>query len=145
MQTGGTHDERREQGTIALPGLLVILICLIGVPLLIYWMLQSAIDALHPFSAKVNAATGQALGFGIGSLFHLTCLIGGLLSDPIRAVLFRMSEFVQNLRVSIPFAFSCYWDDMKSDGVVLLICMVIILGCAYLAVDGVNQFIAIWY
>lgn len=135
------QDENKVQSPYR--GFWVILLCLIGVPLATYFTVQGAVDMWSPFSARVNALTGRALGFGVGSLFHLTCLIGGLLKEPFRAVLYRLGEFKENLRVSVGFAFACYWDDMKSDGVVLLICLVIIGACAWLSLDAVQEYMAL--
>jgi hypothetical protein len=47
-----------------------------------------------------------------------------------------VKEFFENVPVSLGYAFGCYWDDMKQDGVLFIIYAAIIGTCLALAIDG---------
>lgn len=119
-------------------GFLLLCLLLIIVPLALYGVLRWAINVSMPVNRALNNATAQAIGFGLGSVFHLSCIVAGAFEDAIRAVKDRIGEFFANLTVSPLFALQCYWDDMKNDGVVMLISALIMIACAAVSADGVR-------
>lgn len=117
-------------------GCWVIFLMLICIPLAFYFIISVLINHYQPHFAQVNPASARCLGCLLGSIFHLSCLIGGLLRDPWRAFCYRVKEFFANLSCGLSFALSCYWEDMKTDGALLLPYLAIIGVCLYFAIEG---------
>lgn len=117
-------------------GCWMVLLLLIGVPLLLYGILSIALAYYYPHSMRLNQATARCLGCGLGSLYHMGCIISGLLREPFHAICYRVKEFFANLSCGLPFALRCYWDDMKHDGLLFLPYAAIIGICLYIAIQG---------
>ncbi len=113
-----------------------VLLMLIGVPLLMYLVISAAVNYYQPQFARVNPASSRCIACMLGSIYHASCVMGGLLRDPWRVLVYRVKEFFENLPCGLPFALSCYWDDLKNDGCLFLIYAAIIGGCLYLAIEG---------
>lgn len=120
-------------------GIWVTILMLTGVPILLTLLVLVVLETAQPAFAQLNPPTALCLGFGMGSLYHMSCIITGLLREPFRAVTFRISEFFQNLSCSPGFAFHEYWEDIKSDGVVFIIYMTIILSCLAVALCNLSS------
>lgn len=110
-------------------GVWVTVLVLIGVPVILSLVVWSALQFAQPAYEHLNMPTALCVGFGMGFLYHMSCVITGLLREPFRATAFRISEFFQNLACSPGFAIREYWEDVKSDGIVFIIYLSIILGC----------------
>ena len=117
-------------------GCLVVLFFLIAVPLGLWAVIDGAMAYYRPEQAWINGPGARLIGFGLGSIFHLSCVVCGILRAPFRAVCYRVKEFFENLSVSVGYAFECYWDDMKQDGVLFILYAGIIGACLALAIDG---------
>lgn len=117
-------------------GCLVVIFFLIAVPLALWGILDGAMAHFRPYDAWINGPGARFIGFGLGSIFHMSCIICGILRQPFRAVCYRVKEFFENLPVSLGYAFECYWDDLKQDGVLFIIYAAIIGACLALAIDG---------
>lgn len=117
-------------------GCLVVIFFLVAVPLALWGILDGAMAYFRPYDAWINGPGARFIGFGLGSIFHMSCIICGILRQPFRAVCYRVKEFFENLPVSLGYAFECYWDDMKQDGVLFIIYAAIIGACLALAIDG---------
>lgn len=117
-------------------GLWVILLMLTGVPLLLFGVLYAAMEFHQPYNTDLNLATAKVIGCGLGTVFHLSCAVAGVFTPHVQAVMYRIGEFFENLIVSPGFAFESYWDDMKNDGVVLLIELPILVGNFLVVLDG---------
>ncbi len=66
---------------------------------------------------EMNEASAKALGFGIGFLFHMACIIAGVLEESFKIVVHRVVEFFDNLKFSFKLACNCYADDIRENGV----------------------------
>lgn len=108
-------------------GMLPTALLLIAVPVVFVLLLEVMLATFSPRLTYVNAPSARFVGCAMGLLFHLSCIIGGLLRPSFRAFTFRISEFFQNLRCSLGFALRCYWDDIKQDGVTFDVYLAIIL------------------
>lgn len=117
-------------------GCWVVFLLLIGVPLALYAVVAAAISFYQPQFARINPASARCIGCLLGSVYHMSCIISGLLRDPWRALCYRVKEFFENLPCGLPFAFRCYWEDMKSDGVLFIPYTAIIGACLYFAIEG---------
>ena len=114
----------------------MILLILICVPLVFWFIISTLLNHYQPHFARVNPDSARCLGCLLGSIFHMSCLLGGLLRNPWRAFRYRIKEFFANLPCGLPFALSCYWEDMKTEGALFVPYMAIIGTCLYLAIDG---------
>ena len=117
-------------------GCWVVFLLLIGVPLALYAVINTAISFYQPQFARLNPASSRAIGCLLGSVYHLSCIVAGLLRDPWRALCYRVKEFFENLPCGLPFAFRCYWEDMKNDGALFVPYAAIMIACLWLAIDG---------
>lgn len=117
-------------------GCWVVLLILIGVPLALYMVIEAAITFYQPQFARINPSSARCIGCLLGSVFHMSCVVCGLLRDPWRAVCYRVKEFFENLSCGLGFALECYWEDMKHDGVLFIIYASIIGVCLYFAIEG---------
>ena len=66
----------------------------------------------------------------------MICVLCGVLTDGWQALKYRIGEFFENLTVGVGYAFSSYWDDLRSDGVTFIIYGSVILVNALVTADG---------
>ncbi len=125
-------------------GLWLVLLVMIGVPLIFYGIFFGAFTEHQHESRAVNEACARALGFGVGTVFNISLFIAGTFSNHIAAVGRRIFAFFGNLKVSFGFAFKCYFEDVKSDGAVLIIVLLVTVLCAYVTFTGINDFFLLW-
>ncbi len=117
-------------------GVPIVCIALVAVPLIFYLIVKYVIVKFQPqFGEELNQATAMAFGFGVGAIFHLSCVIAGVLREPFRAVIVRIGEFFSNLSISARLAFSLYAKDLKDGGVVFWI---------YLLIFAANDLACVW-
>ena len=121
-------------------GILVTLFFILIVPIICNGVLLEVLERWRPH--HLNELTARALGFGIGSVMHLSMIIQGLLEVPFRAVISRIGEFFQNIVISPGLAFSEYWRDIKTKGLVFWIYAIAIGGCFYVCIDAVIKILA---
>ncbi len=126
-------------------GVPVSCVALIVVPLILYWVVRMVIFKFQTqFSYELNAATARAMGFGVGALFHIACILAGAMTEPLRAVLSRLKEFFSNLTISFKLACSCYVHDLRDLGVVFWIYAAIMGTNLYLCIDGFRDFLELY-
>ena len=135
------HNEHKRQSPYR--GMWVVLLLLIVPPLLCYGVVNGVLERFSRSSDALDAATAKALGCGMGSLFHMICILSGVLTAGWEALKYRIREFFENLIVGPGYALSTYWEDMRNDGVTFIIYMTIILVNASVTVDGVLEAIAL--
>ncbi len=124
-------------------GFWAILMVLILVPLALYGVVSWAMNTYSPFSAALNLATSKVFGFGMGFIFHMICLVSGVFRSAWLVLKFRVSEFFQNLVVGVGYAFQTYFEDVRDDGLIFTICMLIIAANLAIAVDGLLDALAL--
>lgn len=124
-------------------GTFIVVIAMIIVPLLIYWVVDWAIGLHAQHSVYLNDATSRALGFGLGTVFHLSLIVTGVLKDAFNVVKERVIEFFENLVVSLWFAIKCYWESIFTDGISLWLYLAVMVACAWLSYDGFRDALAI--
>ncbi|MBQ8554354.1 MAG: hypothetical protein IJ438_00640 [Clostridia bacterium] len=128
------QDENKKQPPYK--GFAILCIMLVSVPAVLYAVTLAVLQTYQPSSNGLDEATARAIGLGLGMLFHLSCWVAGAFRDSFAVVKFRVSEFFENIAGGLGFALVCYWDDIKSDGVVFLACFLIMATNAVLCVDG---------
>ena len=136
------HDGKNES---PYRGLWVILLVLAVVPVVFYLCLLGPLLTWQTrFSREMNEASARVFGFGLGIVFHLSCWVGGSFRHAIDAVKKRVVDFFENVRVSLGFALECYLDDMKNDGVALLLMLIPVVACVAVFCGGLSDFWALW-
>ncbi len=135
------HNEYKRQSPYR--GMWVILIMLIMPPALCYGIVTAVQAEFSKAPAALDAATAKALGCGMGFLFHMICILSGVLTAGWQALKYRIREFFENLIVGIGYAFSSYWEDMRTDGVTFILYLSIILANAAIMVDGLRDALAL--
>ena len=93
------------------------------------------------FGVDLNWATAKIFGFGSGMLFHCGCWIAGAFKEDFKAVKTRLKEFRENVVVSVKLAFTCYWDDVKTLGLMYWIDVAVVGLNAYIFVDALLDFL----
>ncbi len=135
------HNEYKKQSPYR--GFWVILLFLILVPLGLFSLVKAALDEYSRFSDALDLATAKALGCGFGFLFHMICMLSGVLTSGWEALKYRLQEFAENLTVSPGYAFRTYLEDMRDDGVTFIIYLAVILVNLSVVIDGVRDAIAL--
>lgn len=119
-------------------GLWVALLLMVGVPLVLYLLLRESFIKIIPgYTVEYKDTCARAIGLFLGTLFHLGCFISGAFENALEAVKNRMTDFRMNLSISFGFALKCYLEDMKSDGVVLIIILSIVIANCALWIDAI--------
>ena len=135
------HNEYKKQSPYR--GFGVILFFLIVVPLGLFSIVKAVLDEYSTYSPALDLATAKALGCGFGFLFHMVCVLSGVLENGWEAVKYRLREFAENLIVGPVYAFRTYLEDMRDDGVTFIIYLTVILINLSVAVDGVQEAFAL--
>lgn len=135
------HNEYKRQSPYR--GFWITMILLLLPPLLSYGLINSLLKEFSPWPEALDAATAKALGCGLGFLFHLICVLCGVLTDGWEAVKYRIGEFFENLIVGVGYAFRTYWEDMRTDGVTFVIYSSMILINSYFMADGLLDAVAL--
>ena len=120
-------------------------ILLILFPLVIYGIFYATISNLQNLGPVQTNNAALGLGFGVGFIFHISCIIAGLFKGTLKVVINRVKTFFENLSLSKKLAFRCYWDDIKSEGIVFWIYFIIIFANALVSVYGLYSFFAIYF
>lgn len=116
---------------------------LIVIPIALYFILYNLIGKFQEFN-ELAKYTAMGFGFGIGSLFHISCAIAGLFKGTFKVVKNRIGDLFSNLKVSAKFAFKYYWEDVKSEGIVFWIYFVIILTFIILTITSFTSFFKLY-
>ena len=125
-------------------GLWIVLLVMIGGSVLLYAFFYEILE-LSPIGPRyLNEPSARALGFGVSTVFQLSCYVAGVFKQHVAAVGRRVFSFFGNLKVSLGFAFKCYFEDVRSDGAVLLIVLAVTALCAYVSYTGLRDFLALW-
>lgn len=135
------HNEYKRQSPYR--GFWVIMLFLILVPLGLYGIVNAVLEEYSRYSDALNSATARALGCGFGFLFHMICVISGVLTAGWEALKYRLREFFENLIVGVGYAFSSYCEDLRNDGVTFIIYMSVIVANFAIMVSGIRDAIAL--
>ena len=92
--------------------------------------------------SRANKTFACGVGFGLGTIFHLSCIVAGAFDEPFILLKRRVADFFENLTVSPSLAFRCYAQDIRDDGVTFTVYFLIMLACFVLAVNGIK---ATWF
>ena len=117
-------------------------IVLIGVPLLFFLLIYSWLTTGVSFVPSANKTFACGVGFGLGTVFHLSCIVAGAFTEPFILLKRRIADFFENLTVSPSLAFRCYIQDIRDDGVTFTVYFLIMLACFLLALNGIK---ATWF
>ena len=74
---------------------------------------------------ELNIYYGFGFGAATGFLFMITFIIVGGLRNSFNIVIARWADFFANLQVSLGFSLSCYFDDVKHEGMVFWLYMLV--------------------
>ncbi|MBQ7874627.1 MAG: hypothetical protein IJ306_05660 [Oscillospiraceae bacterium] len=114
---------------------------LIIVPLGFYFMFLWLFGSFYPLRKEINEISARALGFGLGSVYHASCLVAGAFAPAWEAVRFRFSNLFENLTYSVKIAAKGYLYDLKSEGVEFWVYFAIICVCAFLGASGIFEYL----
>ena len=109
----GEHKNKSPYHGVAIACFFMIL-----VPVVMYLIMRTLLFELQPASGReLNEASARVLGLGIGVIFHLGCIIGGVLKDSFKIVVNRVIEFFDNLKFSFKLAWKCYIEQLRDGGI----------------------------
>lgn len=109
----GEHKNKSPYHGVAIACFFMIL-----VPVVMYLIMRALLFELQPASGReLNEASARVLGLGIGVIFHLGCIIGGVLKDSFKIVANRVIEFFDNLKFSFKLAWKCYIEQLRDGGI----------------------------
>ena len=117
----------------------ILTIVPIAVTLFFYWV----IGKYSNMNDQQVLYSSIAFGCGVAFLFQLMCIIAGLFKGTLKVVINRLKEFVSNLSISAKFAFTYYFENIKSEGIVFWIFFVIIGTTLFMTLFGVFSYISV--
>ena len=125
-------------------GFILSCLILIGVSSLVYFLVYGVISSLEDnLSPEMIIYSSMMFGFGVGSLFNISCIILGLFKGTLKVVVRRIVNFFSNLRISPKYACMCYAAELKEDGAVFWGYFIIITG--YLVLFAIGLYNCIEY
>ena len=110
-------------------GLLIQVSVLLIIPCLVYILFYTLFLRWTAHTKEEVIAMSLAFGFGIGTLFFLSCAIAGLFKGTFTVVINRVKEFFSNLKISFKFALRYYKENILEYGILFWV---------YLLVFGIN-------
>lgn len=128
------HNEYKRQSPYR--GFFIIMVLLILPPIICWGLADAILDKFSTWPDALDDANAKALGCGLGFLFHMICVLCGVLTDGWEAVKYRIGEFFENLIVGVGYTFRTYWEDMQSNGVTFILYGSVILVNALVTADG---------
>ena len=96
------------------------------------------------FTNQLNLAAAVALGFGVGAVYNLGCVILGALEEHWLVVKRRAKEFFADLEVSFSLAARWWWNDIKTNGVAFWIELSALVVNAAVFTNALVTFIKMW-
>ncbi len=135
------HNEYKRQSPYR--GFWITLLLLTVPTLLCYAIVDGVLAEFSKWPDDLDKATAQAMGCGLGFLFHMIAVLSGVLTDGWEAVKFRVGEFFEALLVGPGYAVKSYLENMWTDGVTFPVYFGIIAGNFLLVVDGIRDAIAL--
>lgn len=125
-------------------GLWVACLIMVVVSLAAYGLIYAVMVKYQTDHPELNEPSARALGFCVGAVFDLMCFACGAFKQHSDAVIKRIFAFFGNLKVGLGFALHCYLEDIKSDGVVLVIVLSLTAFTGLVAYTGLRDFFALW-
>lgn len=142
MQMFPIHDKGKEQSPWE--GFWVICAVLIAVPFLFKFIISGVLVLWGGEKVMASRLTATIVGFGLGSMFHLMCIITDVFKPSFKIVIGRIGEFFSNLRISVGFAFRSYAWDIKHHGFAFDVYFAIMAVFAYVWISDLIKFLAAW-
>ncbi len=120
-------------------GVPVICAAMLLPPVCLYAVLRLLFRSWMHYSLAIQKAECLAFAFGIGFIVTMLFVISGGLKKPFKVMVSRLKDFFGDIGISAKLAFSCYWDAVKTDGVVFWIYMALIVLNLGLCLKGILQ------
>ena len=117
-------------------GVLLSSLLLISVPLLLFLLFKYVIMKYQRFEEDFNTYSAMVIGFGVGFIFQFSCVYAGLTKGTLSVVIRRVANFFDDLSISIKYAFKCYIDDIKENGIVFWIYFIIVTSTIATSIAG---------
>ena len=122
-------------------GVLQTCLILIIIPLIFILIIYGVFSYFKSLSEEAICYSTLTFGGTCGVLFHMIAIISGLFKGTFKVVINRISTFFQNVVLDIRLAFKIYFEDIKNEGIVFWIYLIIILSMIGLTIYGaVNLF-----
>ena len=116
---------------------------LVAVPLVLYIGFLILFSRYLPYRQELNEISARVLGFGLGFVFHMACLVGGVFRESWAAVKTRVGNFFENAEISFKIAFHGYIDDLKTESLEFWAYFAIVAACGTIAFYALREFLEI--
>lgn len=97
-------------------GFVLCEIFLLGFPLFWFWFFKKLFNVYESHD-DLSFYTAMFLGFLIGLLFQLICILKGMLNESRFISKTRKRKLKENLKISFRFAMKCYFMDVRLNGI----------------------------
>lgn len=108
-------------------GVWQVCVILLLVPLIVYLIINDAFNSWTNLDKKTILITSIFISGICGILFYLIAIISGLFKGTFIVVVRRIYNLFSNAKLSIKEALKIYWDDIKMEGIVFWIYLIIFL------------------
>ncbi len=121
-------------------GIFIVILILVLPSVFCTSLLFTVISKWQPeYGDEFNMLTAKLIGCGVGMVIHMMLWITGFFNDGIKVVKNRLGDFFSDIFVSPKIAFSWYWQDIKMNGVTLLIDMFFVAVNAGVFLDALDK------
>ena len=108
-------------------GVIIQVSILLIIPLLVFCLLYLLFTKWTDYSRYEVISVSMAFGYGIGTLFFLSCVLSGLFKGTFIVVVDRIKEFFGNLKISFKFACRYYKENILQYGVLFWIYLLVFI------------------
>jgi hypothetical protein len=105
-------------------------------PLVVYFVIFSSFVKATELPTYVCHYYGTSIGFSIGLLVYISMAIAGLFKNYFYVEGRRIKSFFFDIKISLSYAFSELWEDVKSNGIWLHMFLWVTIIYLILSVDG---------
>lgn len=114
---------------------------LVVVPVVLYIAFLIIFGAYFPERKVMNEISARVIGFGLGSVYHMACIVAGVFRESWAAVKTRVGNFFENAEISLKIAFHGYLDDLKTESLEFWAYMAIVVCCGMVAAGAIKEFL----
>ena len=134
-----TNNQKNSLKNDYIAGFIVILLSIFFV-----WFVYFVVKIFASYSETVCWNYGFSIGGTLAIGFQIIFLMSGGWEKPINIVVERWKDFFSDLSISIKFAFSSLFENYKSQGIVLLFYIFIMLCTINMCIHGFSYLITLY-
>ena len=131
-----------ERDKHSLVAFILSIILLVGFPYFWYWFFGRLFGVFETNNVdELSYYTVVFIGFFIGFLFQMICVLKGIVKDSYSVYKERKRRLKENLKINFGFAMKIYFSDIKEHGIGFTVYMIVFLCTLYKALYALTLII----